>query len=106
MTFFECPAYTGARATTPCGLPAEVELRYTVESSDGPLESARIRCPRGHWFNGALESLTPPEIHRPQSAGTAWFPVLHRTVVAQMPHLNDNAPRGPIVPGRNGMRAR
>jgi len=22
------------------------------------LESARIRCPRGHWFNGPIESLT------------------------------------------------
>jgi len=27
-------------------------------STDGPLESARISCPRGHWFNGPIESLT------------------------------------------------
>jgi hypothetical protein len=25
------------------------------------LESAKIRCPRGHWFNGPIESLTVPE---------------------------------------------
>jgi hypothetical protein len=22
------------------------------------VESAKIRCPRGHWFNGPVESLT------------------------------------------------
>jgi hypothetical protein len=31
--------------------------RYTMNSTDGPLESARIRCPRDHFFNGPLESL-------------------------------------------------
>jgi hypothetical protein len=29
-----------------------------MSSTGGPLESARIRCPRGHVFNGSLESLT------------------------------------------------
>jgi hypothetical protein len=45
------------------GLPSVrgvVEGRYTMESTDGPLESARIRCPRGHWFNGPVEYLTVP----------------------------------------------
>jgi hypothetical protein len=28
-----------------------------MRSSDGPLDSAKIRCPLGHWFNGPLESL-------------------------------------------------
>ena len=41
----------------PPGLPAEVEHRYTMDSTDGPLESARIRCPLGHWFSGPVESL-------------------------------------------------
>jgi hypothetical protein len=40
-----------------CGLPAEVEYRYATESSDGPLESARIRWPSGHWFKGLVEFL-------------------------------------------------
>ena len=29
-----------------------------MTSTDGPLESARIRCPDGHMFNGPLDSLT------------------------------------------------
>ena len=58
MMFLDCPAYLDARGARRCGLPAEVEYWYAVRSSDGPLESAKIRCPRGHWFNGPLESLT------------------------------------------------
>jgi hypothetical protein len=58
VMFMDCPAYTDAHGTLRCGLPAVVEDRYAVESSDGPLESARIRCPRGHFFNGPLEFLT------------------------------------------------
>ena len=58
VTFLDCPAYLDMQAGTRCGLPAEVECRYTVESSSGPLESAKIRCPRGHWFNGLVEFLT------------------------------------------------
>jgi hypothetical protein len=60
MMFLDCPAYLGGGAAR-CGLPAEVETRYTVSSTDGPLESAKIRCPRGHWFNGPIEFLTVPE---------------------------------------------
>ena len=56
--FMDCPAYMDEHGAVRCGLPAEVEHRYAVQSSDGPLESAKIRCPRGHWFNGPLESLT------------------------------------------------
>jgi hypothetical protein len=56
LEFVDCPAYTDKRGTIRCGLPAEVEDRYTMASTDGPLESARIRCPRGHWFNGPIEA--------------------------------------------------
>jgi hypothetical protein len=28
-----------------------------MRSTDGPLESVKIRCPRGHCFNGPLESM-------------------------------------------------
>ena len=58
MMFLDCPAYLDRRGTVRCGLPAEVEDRYTMTSTDGPLESARIRCPDGHMFNGPVESLT------------------------------------------------
>ena len=55
--FLDCPAYTDDEGTARCGLPAAVEGRYTVSSTDGPLESVRIRCPRGHFFNGPVEAL-------------------------------------------------
>ena len=57
MMFLDCPAYLDAHGAARCGLPAEIENRYSMRSSDGPLDSAKIRCPRGHWFNGPLESL-------------------------------------------------
>ena len=58
MMFLDCPAYMDAHGAARCGLPAEIEGRYLARSTDGPLESAKIRCPRGHWFNGPIESLT------------------------------------------------
>ena len=56
--FLDCPEYMDNRGAVRCGLPAAVEYRYTMTSTDGPLESARIRCPRGHCLNGPLDSLT------------------------------------------------
>jgi hypothetical protein len=58
--FLKCPDYLGSDGTLRCGLPAEVEVRYTVSSTDGPLECAKIRCPSGHWFNGPIELLILP----------------------------------------------
>ena len=55
--FLDCPAYMDRTGAARCGLPASVEGRYTVNSTDGPLESVMIRCPRGHYFNGPLESM-------------------------------------------------
>ncbi len=57
VMFLDCPAYMDKHGAARCGLPAEVEYRYTMRSTDGPLESARIRCPRGHGFNGPIEAL-------------------------------------------------
>ena len=67
--FLNCPAYLSSDGAARCGLPAEVVVRYTMESTDGPLESATIRCPRGHHFNGPIESLTVPEQPAVPSAG-------------------------------------
>ena len=58
IMFLDCPAYMDAERKSRCGLPAEVEYRYTMGSTDGPLESAKIRCPRNHRFNGPIEFLT------------------------------------------------
>ncbi len=59
--FLVCPAYLDTDGARRCGLPAEVEARYTMTSTDGPLESAKIKCPRGHGFNGPIEFLTIQE---------------------------------------------
>ena len=58
VMFLDCPAYMDEQGTARCGLPAAVQYRYMVTSTDGPLESAKIRCPRGHWLNGPVEALT------------------------------------------------
>jgi hypothetical protein len=57
VMFLDCPAYMDGRGARRCGLPAVVEYRYAIGSTDGPLESAKIRCARGHTFNGPVESL-------------------------------------------------
>ena len=66
--FLDCPAYLDRHGTVRCGLPAEVEYRYTMTSTDGLLESARIRCPDDHVFNGPVEALTGVK-DREQAAG-------------------------------------
>lgn len=56
--FLDCPAYLDEAGSARCGLPAHVEFRYVMGSTDGLLESAKIRCPGGHWFNGPIGWLT------------------------------------------------
>ena len=58
MMFLDCPAYLDQDGATRCGLPAEVSRRFITRSTGGPMESAVIRCPVGHWFNGPIEFLT------------------------------------------------
>jgi hypothetical protein len=57
--FLTCPACLDPGRTVRCGLPAEVRCRFTMCSTDGPLESVVIRCPAGHCFSGPIEFLTP-----------------------------------------------
>lgn len=33
-----------------CGVPAEVQWRAVLESTDGPIEHAKIVCAGRHWF--------------------------------------------------------
>ena len=58
MMFLDCPAYLDQAGAVRCGLPAEVRCRFTMDSTDGLVESAMIQCPAGHYFCGAIESLT------------------------------------------------
>jgi hypothetical protein len=78
--FLDCPACLDQDGAARCGLPAEVRCRYTMRSTDGPVQSAMIRCPAGHWFNGPVEFLTwhgrqQPDpgaaaaVHRPRRDG-------------------------------------
>jgi hypothetical protein len=57
-TFLDCPAYLDDRGMMRCGLPAEVQNRFIMRSTNGPLECATIRCPDGHFFNGPIEFLS------------------------------------------------
>lgn len=56
--YLDCPAFLDDQGAARCGLPAEVKRSYSMDSTDGPLDSVMIRCPAGHWFNGPLEFLT------------------------------------------------
>jgi len=71
MMFPDCPAYLDQDGAVRCGLPAEVSCRFTMCSTDGPLDSAMIRCAAGHYFNGPIESLTrgSTDHHGPGTAG-------------------------------------
>ena len=73
LMFLDCPAYLDEDGTARCGLPAEVRCRFTMRSTDGPLESAMITCPAGHGFNGPIEFLTweSRNKHEPGNAGVA-----------------------------------
>jgi hypothetical protein len=33
-----------------CGRPAEVIDRFSLSSTDGPIEHVKTRCITGHWF--------------------------------------------------------
>ena len=56
--FLDCPAYIDRYGTARCGLPAAVEDRYTLGSTDGAVTAVKIRCPQGHWFSGPVDALT------------------------------------------------
>jgi hypothetical protein len=73
MMFLNCPAYLDQDGAVRCGLPAEVRCRFTMCSSDGPVEGATIICPAGHYFCGTIESLTcdSKDKHDPGGAAVA-----------------------------------
>jgi len=83
LIFVDCPAYLDEEGAVRCGLPAEVRSRFTMNSSDGPLEAAMIRCPAGHWFTGPSNlspwqrgpAAPPPcRARRKTAARTEWPP--------------------------------
>ncbi len=78
MMFLDCPAYPDQEGAVRCGLPAEVSCRFTMQSTDGPLEAAMIRCPAGHSFTGAIESLTWQSSHKHDQGKPAAAPTARR----------------------------
>jgi len=51
-----------------CGVPAQIEQRHVLASTDGPVEHVKIRCVSGHWFFlsvAALEPVSVPSDARP-----------------------------------------
>ena len=43
-----------------CGAAAEVQWRAVMESTDGPIEHAKIICARRHWFFLPVAALARP----------------------------------------------
>jgi hypothetical protein len=70
MTLLDCPAFLDPGRAVRCGLPAEIRCRFTMRSIDGPLESAVIKCPAGHYYSGPVKSLAwdGTDNHDPRSA--------------------------------------
>lgn len=102
MTFLNCPAYLDQDGAIRCGLPAEVRSRFTMRSTDGPLESVMIRCPAGHYFNGPIESLSPDSTDNHDS-GTAGIGAGGLTASsAVIISVTVDRTRPPGFPGRAG----
>jgi hypothetical protein len=74
MEFLACPAYLNNDGTVRCGLPAEVTCRFTMRSSDGPLESVMMQCPARHHFNAPVEFLTFEDDSSPSRTGMSAGP--------------------------------
>ncbi len=43
-----------------CAAPAEVVERFVLDSTDGPIEHATVRCAGRHRFTVLVERLTTP----------------------------------------------
>jgi hypothetical protein len=109
MMFLNCPASPDPKGAVRCGLPAEVRCRLTMRSTDGPAESAMTRCPAGHYFCGAIESLTRDGTDKPDP-GTAGLGSRAGRDSPQRGHDDRRGGAGsalrdvPARPGRNARR--
>jgi hypothetical protein len=42
-----------------CGAQARIEWRGVLESTDGPIEHAKVHCHKQHWFLLPVARLSP-----------------------------------------------
>lgn len=49
-----------------CGNAAEIQSRDVLESTDGPIEHAKVVCIDRHWFVLPVSALVTPALHRPE----------------------------------------
>ena len=96
MEFLACPAYLDDDRSVRCGLPAEVTCRFTMRSSDGPLESVMIQCPARHRFNAPVEFLTFDDGSAPSRTGTSAAPAPETTAAPAQP-ASPASPRRPAL---------
>jgi hypothetical protein len=58
----------GLIACPECGLPAEITERFSLSSTDGPVEHVALACVDGHCFRMEAERVLPPAC--PLAAGS------------------------------------
>jgi len=51
-----------------CGRAAEVLDRFTLPSTDGPIEHVETRCITGPWFITPVHRVPPAAIARPRAS--------------------------------------
>jgi hypothetical protein len=59
MTYARCPE---------CDLPAQIVDRFTLQSTDGPIDHVKIACFGGHWFTPQANELETFSAPVPQQA--------------------------------------
>jgi hypothetical protein len=56
-TFHRTPTDTIACPEPACDAPARIVDRWTLVSTNGPVEHVKTGCEHGHWFTPTLDSL-------------------------------------------------
>jgi hypothetical protein len=51
-----------------CAAPAEIVERFVLDSTDGPIEHATVRCADRHRFTVLVERLTTPRVQEDKEA--------------------------------------
>jgi hypothetical protein len=60
---------SGLVACPECDEPAHVLQRFTLQSTDGPLEHVKVRCRDGHWFTLPADRVVAyAALHRDRAA--------------------------------------